>query len=122
MMIRYWVIVSDTFDAAHHLPGYKGKCQRVHGHTYKVELGVNGIKDIKTGMVVDMALLKAELRRILDIFDHRDLNRILTPSTAENIAGYILTEIQTWVKQFSFLPVVRVRVWETPDCSVEVFS
>ena len=111
-----------SFDAAHFLPNYPGKCENLHGHTWTVELGVSGEVDPKTGMVVDFKWLSEALENILDSFDHHLLNNIIDNPTAENIALYIQDKfVDEWIQgpsepvQFEF-----IRVWETPDSFAEL--
>jgi len=116
--MRILVSKKISFDAAHLLPDYKGKCSRLHGHHWVVEVGVSG-EIGEDGMVVDFVVLKQALQPIIDNFDHHYLNNIIPNPTAENIAAYILTWLCTY--QESTLPTVEfVRVWETEDSMVEV--
>ncbi len=73
------------FDAAHSLPGYQGKCSNLHGHTYKVEVVIEGPVG-ESGFVMDFFQLKKILGSILEDFDHRNLNDLLSNPTAEKIA------------------------------------
>jgi len=71
------------FDAAHHLENYEGKCSNKHGHTYKVEVWIQGEEEQldKAGILWDFGKLKD----ILNTFDHKDLNELyINNSTAEN--------------------------------------
>lgn len=91
--------VAVKFDAAHYLPGYNGKCANMHGHTWHVEVEVCGDVDEKTGMVMDLAILKREVNTIIDKFDHQVLNdldylqaysfNIAEHPTCENLAQFI---------------------------------
>jgi len=108
----YKLQVEADFSSAHNLRGYKGKCEELHGHNWKVELTV-GSKDLdKTGMVLDFKFLKASLNKILDKLDHKYLNEIdyfkeVNP-TSENIAKYIYDSLKSEV------PVlVSITVWES---------
>lgn len=98
----YTLTVSETFDAAHHLPKHRGACARVHGHTWRVEadwvFGMLG----DDGMAEDFADLKARVRDVLP--DHQDLNEVFdfTP-TAENLARHFCETLQAHA----------VRVWES---------
>lgn len=117
------IIVSKTvyFDAAHHLPGYDGPCKRIHGHTWKVRVGISGPVDSKTGMVLDFKDLKKMLEEeVVDRFDHQDLNTFFPNPTAENIARAIFEGIKN-----DWMPGWRgelewVKVWESPDSCCEV--
>ena len=105
------------FSAAHYLPEYKGKCANLHGHTWKVEVWINGVIDHKTGMVVDFKGIKD----IIDEFDHAYLNDILLNPTAENIAVMIrdiILEDMTCRRATGY--PIRVRLWESGDSYVEV--
>jgi len=62
------------FDAAHRLPEYPGKCNRYHGHTWKLTVEVFAEIDEKTGFVMDLAELKKLVNPVLDRFDHNFLN------------------------------------------------
>jgi 6-pyruvoyltetrahydropterin/6-carboxytetrahydropterin synthase len=74
--------ITEYIDCAHLLPGHS-KCGQVHGHTYKVEITVEG--DLRDGMVVDFADLKNEVRGVLHRFDHRNWNDVLSYPSVENI-------------------------------------
>lgn len=105
--------VETSFDAAHFLPGYKGPCSRLHGHTYRVRLIYQGEIDGGTNMVIDMSELKADLRKITDEWDHRYLNDSLVMPTAENLAVLVLNHLPPRVGSYT------VRVWETPTSFAE---
>ncbi len=113
-MIRMILGVSETFDSAHYLPNHP-KCGKVHGHTYKVEVEVEG--EIKNGMVIDFEDLKAVLKDIVAKFDHRLINELIENPTCENICLAIFNEIKSRLKD---LRVVRVRVYENPDKWAEI--
>jgi len=74
--------ITEYIDCAHLLPGHP-KCGQVHGHTYKIEITVEG--ELRDGMVVDFADLKSETRGVLQRFDHRDWNEVLSYPSVENI-------------------------------------
>ncbi len=63
-----------TFDSAHFLSGYDGKCSNIHGHCWKIEVSAAGEKLIESGsrkgMLIDFADLKKIVRRLADSFDH----------------------------------------------------
>jgi 6-pyruvoyltetrahydropterin/6-carboxytetrahydropterin synthase len=104
-----------TFDSAHQLPRHPGVCARLHGHTYRLEVTVSGPVQA-TGMVIDFADLKLTVQSsVLDDFDHRLLNEIIENPTAERVASDALQRLVA-----AGLPVTRVRLWETPNCYVEI--
>lgn len=82
-----------TFDAAHALTRYYGKCENLHGHTYRLEVTVEGqVQD--NGMVVDFVLLKRVVaRRVLDRLDHQNLNDLFENSSAENVVLWIWEQL-----------------------------
>lgn len=109
-----------TFDAAHHLPGYPGKCKNLHGHTFFVEVSVMGDKNQETGMVVDFKDLSDFLKNnVVEAFDHNELNKFFRMPTAENIAQFILAKLYFWCANKNIDPY-SVKVWETPDSCVEI--
>ena len=118
------VSVEATFAAAHQLRNYKGKCENLHGHNYKVRVTVAGEKLNSTGLVADFGEVKAVLREIVGRVDHRFLNELepfieLNPS-AENIAWYFYQELDKGLKEgASEVPihVSEVTVWETDTSS-----
>lgn len=115
--MRTRVTRSFTFDAAHELPWHTGKCRQLHGHTYRLEVSVEGPLD-ENGVVVDFDDLSTVVRReVVDRFDHRFLNDLMENPTAELVAQ------DGWKRlEAAGLPVVRLRLWETPDSSVEILS
>jgi 6-pyruvoyltetrahydropterin/6-carboxytetrahydropterin synthase len=112
------VAIEHTFAAGHALRHYKGKCENVHGHNYKVQVVVRGENvDRKTGMLADFVELKRLLRAISEPLDHVFLNDIepfitLEPS-AENIAWYICEKMRAGITQENPIEVAEVKVWET---------
>jgi 6-pyruvoyltetrahydropterin/6-carboxytetrahydropterin synthase len=83
-----------TFDAAHQLTKYHGKCERMHGHTYMLEVTVEGPVQ-ENGMVVDFVLLKQVVqKKILEKLDHHNLNDQFENPTAEHIAQWIFEQLK----------------------------
>lgn len=107
--------VEANFSSAHNLRGYKGKCEGLHGHNWKVELVVCGKLD-KIGMVADFRIVKNKLNSILEKLDHKYLNNIAyfkkVNPTSENIAKYIYDCLK------NKLPGIKsVTVWESENSS-----
>ncbi|HEX54604.1 MAG: 6-carboxytetrahydropterin synthase QueD [Candidatus Altiarchaeales archaeon] len=101
------------FDAAHQLRHYKGKCENLHGHTYRLEVVVSGnISD--NGMVIDFNKLKNLVdREILKELDHRNLNELFEQPTAENIAKWIFKRLGESIKSENLgINLFEVRLWE----------
>jgi len=117
------VIVSKkfSFDAAHFLPGYKGKCSKLHGHRWICELACRGYVAEDTGMVIDFAELKKFCDIFEDRFDHTCLNDLpgLSNPTAENICQYIYDEFNMWCVAHG-VRCEYIRIWETPNSMCEL--
>ena len=114
------VTVSLNFAAAHQLPGHKGKCARLHGHTYGLEVSVEGTPQESgpaAGMVMDFADLRERVSRVIvDRLDHQLLNEVFDQvPTAEAVAAWVFERLRD-----EGLPVVRVRLAEGPSSYVEV--
>jgi 6-pyruvoyltetrahydropterin/6-carboxytetrahydropterin synthase len=106
-----WILrVRDKFQAAHYLKEYKGKCEKLHGHTFQVEVRVEVRELDKTGIGFDFVEIKKRLTEILP--DHSLLNEVYDFNpTAENLARRFFEEMK---KHF---PVRAVTVWESEDAS-----
>lgn len=114
------VTVSLTFAAAHRLPQHEGKCARLHGHTYGLEVTVEGAPQVTgpaRGMVMDFAELRERVSRlVVEPLDHQLLNDLFESApTAETVAAWVFERLQE-----DGLPVVRVRLAEGPHSFVEV--
>jgi 6-pyruvoyltetrahydropterin/6-carboxytetrahydropterin synthase len=70
----YTVRIEDGFAAAHFLARYHGKCERLHGHNYKVRVTAAGTELDEGGMLVDFGVLKAAVRKVIAELDHSSLN------------------------------------------------
>jgi 6-pyruvoyltetrahydropterin/6-carboxytetrahydropterin synthase len=122
----FQVSVEDTFSSGHALRGYRGKCENVHGHNYRVRITVEGSQLDSIGLLVDFTLLKQVMREIIGRLDHQFINdlepfRTVNPS-AENLAKYFYDEMQSGLK--SLPPGARITeatIWET-DTSQAKYS
>lgn len=107
----YKIKVEGFFSAAHNLRGYKGKCEELHGHNWRVEVAVSSNALDQTGLLMDFKALKKHLNSCLEKLDHKYLNRLpdfkKANPTSENIAKYIYDTLKARVKQIS-----AVTVWE----------
>ena len=121
------VTVEETFAAGHALRGYRGKCENVHGHNYKVQVTLQGAQLDAVGLLVDFVEVKRILHAAVERLDHQFLNDVppfdvMNPS-AENMAKYLYDEIHAGL-QAAGLPVpvevAQVRIWET-DTSVAAY-
>jgi 6-pyruvoyltetrahydropterin/6-carboxytetrahydropterin synthase len=112
------VAVEQSFASAHALRNYKGRCENVHGHNWKVRVVIEGEKLDATGMLVDFLDVKSLLGEILDRIDHQFLNEIppfdvVNPS-AENIAEYFYQQMTGRLAETPVPVRIReVKIWET---------
>ena len=130
-----------TFEAAHILPRHRGKCARLHGHSYRVEVSLTGPVHYEAnvpdeGMVVDFAVLDEAVKPLIDMLDHRfiakgdewpcafapggdQICKLGVRTTAENIAQWFVNHVYFDTgHQFA----VGVRVWETAKSSAYATS
>lgn len=115
----YEISVAQDFDAAHFLRGYGGKCEKVHGHSFRVVVKIRASELNDIGIAYDFADLKKHLRDILARYDHTCLNDIepfgrINPSS-ENIASAIFGELKN---RLGGISLYEVEVWESPQSRV----
>lgn len=107
----YSVKVEADFSSAHNLRCYRGRCEELHGHNWKVEAVVSADKLDQAGMVLDFKYLKKRLNSILDKLDHKYLNGIVyfkkVNPTSENIAAFIYGALKKEIARLE-----SVTVWE----------
>jgi 6-pyruvoyltetrahydropterin/6-carboxytetrahydropterin synthase len=111
------VCVEETFAAGHALRNYRGKCENLHGHNYRVQVTFEGPALDSIGLLVDFVEVKRLIRSIVDRLDHQFLNELapfdaLNPS-AENIAKYFCEEIVSGLNHDGRVTVREVKIWET---------
>ena len=114
------VSVEQTFAAGHALRNYRGKCENVHGHNYRVLVTIQGSKLDSIGLLVDFVELKKLMNGVIDRLDHQFIND-LTPfdtinPSAENMAKYFYDEISAGLGEGS-IRVSEVKLWETDTAS-----
>jgi 6-pyruvoyltetrahydropterin/6-carboxytetrahydropterin synthase len=112
------VSVQAHYDSAHFLRNYKGKCERLHGHRYVVELALAATELNEAGIAYDFVDVKKHLRDLANRLDHENLNDLppfteLEPS-AENQARYFYEEMRRLLPAEMRDAVLYVKVWETP--------
>jgi len=102
------LVVKDKFSSAHFLEHYRGKCEKMHGHTFEIEVYVKVEELDKSGIGIDFTILKTYLKEILP--DHKVLNDEydFSPS-AENLSRYFYHKIR------EKYPVTRVMIWESDN-------
>ena len=125
---RVMVSKEFTFDAAHHLHCYEGKCKNLHGHTYKVVFGISGYVN-EIGLAIDFGDIKEIWKNEIEIYlDHRYLNETLPAmnTTAENMVVWIFEKMaealtkENRVNEYKGARVEFVRLFETPTSYAEV--
>ena len=134
----YLLKTAATFDSAHFLSGYNGKCANIHGHTWKLEVAISSqeLKETgeKRGMIIDFSDFKKAVRKLASRFDHTLIYEkgSLKDGTVAALSaeGFKLTEVpfrptaENFAEHFyrllaESLPVKSVSVYETPDnCAV----
>ncbi|TFB18545.1 6-carboxytetrahydropterin synthase QueD [Filobacillus milosensis] len=111
-----------TFDAAHHLHCYEGKCKNLHGHTYKVIFGISGYTD-EIGLVIDFGDIKKIWKEQIEVhLDHRYLNDTLPNmnTSAENMVVWIYEKMEEALKKDpNDCRVEFVKLYETPTSYAE---
>jgi 6-pyruvoyltetrahydropterin/6-carboxytetrahydropterin synthase len=112
------VSVEQTFAAGHALRDYKGKCENVHGHNFRVQVTIEGERLDNTGLLVDFIDVKDKMREVIAKLDHQFLNEVppfdaKNPS-AENLAIYFCEELTEGLRDTPVPVRIReVKVWET---------
>jgi 6-pyruvoyltetrahydropterin/6-carboxytetrahydropterin synthase len=114
----YELKIITEFSAAHNLRNFRGKCEALHGHNWKVEVVVSGEELDGSGVVLDFAEVKAATSEVMSEIDHRYLNELPffiehNPSS-ENIARYIFERLQEKITD-ERVRVQRVTAWESQD-------
>lgn len=117
----YKLNVSDSFSAAHRLCGYEGACSNLHGHNWKVRIGLCCTELDDIGMAMDFGIIKNALHSVLDDLDHRYLNEhpafTIQNPTSEHLAKYIFTQIGVALNSDT-CTVSEVEIWESDKSSV----
>ncbi len=121
------VVKEFTFDAAHQLPDHPGKCKQMHGHTYRLQVGIKGPIN-SVGMVIDFGDMKDIVNELLERVDHKCLNEIeadefpfLQP-TAECMVLWFRDRLSQAVYRLTgqyAIRVVMIKLWETPTSYAE---
>jgi 6-pyruvoyltetrahydropterin/6-carboxytetrahydropterin synthase len=117
----YTLKTVSRFSSAHVIPGHPGKCARLHGHNFRMEVEVQGHKLNEIGILIDFQDLKAATQTIIDKIDHQYLNDIppfdkLSP-TAENIAQWAYEQLKKIINN-EYAQIAAVTLWETDNGAV----
>ena len=111
-------MIERNFSSAHQLRGYKGKCENLHGHNYKIEIYARGRELNDIGLLVDFVELKEAADDLVTYLDHKNLNELepfveeQNPS-AENLARFILERLAVRLDD-DRVKIYKVRCFETP--------
>ena len=115
---QFEVMIERNFSSAHQLRGYKGKCENLHGHNYKIEIFARGKELNNIGLLVDFVQLKEAADELVTYLDHKNLNELepfieeQNPS-AENVARYVLEKLAVKIND-DRVQIYKVKCWETP--------
>jgi 6-pyruvoyltetrahydropterin/6-carboxytetrahydropterin synthase len=114
----YTISVKSHYDAAHFIRDYNGKCERLHGHRYEVEMAL-AFKELgRGGIAYDFSEAKQRLREVTDELDHQNLNDLPAfadvETSAENQARHIYDALRSRLGEVAG-NLLYVRVWETPN-------
>ena len=117
----YTLKVLNEISSSHIIEGHSGKCARLHGHNWKIEVEVECTQLDPLGMGMDFADLKTEVKEVTEPLDHRHLNDLpgftnCNP-TAENVAAYVYREVGKRINREG-ANVSAVTIWETSKASV----
>jgi len=115
------IAVEETFSAGHSLRNYHGKCEKVHGHNYKIQVVLEGDTLNEAGLLMDFSDLRGRLRALIERLDHQFLNDLppfdaINPS-AENMAKYFFDELNAALPLERGVRLCYVRIWETETSS-----
>lgn len=115
--------VISHFEAAHCLPGYPGKCARLHGHNWTIEVCVGSETLNELGMVIDFKVLKKHVANVTDKLDHHYLNELdewqFKLPTAEHIAQYVYRELDKSLSaEIPEIRILYVKTWESASSAV----
>jgi 6-pyruvoyltetrahydropterin/6-carboxytetrahydropterin synthase len=121
----YELTVETSFSAAHQLRGYKGKCENMHGHNWKVQINVMAEKLNEIDIAMDFNDLKKTANEVVSPLDHAFLNDIFpftekNPSS-ENVAKWIYDCIKKKINTDN-LRVAAVTVWESDSASASYYE
>ena len=106
-----------VFDAAHNLVNYHGKCEKLHGHTYRLRIVLEGVPDDE-GMIMDFIEVSQIVKEnVISKLDHAYLNDLITQPSAENIAIWIWQRIEKNLRREN-CSLSEVHVWETATSRV----
>lgn len=112
----YTLTTSTEFSASHIIPGHPGKCARLHGHNWKVDVSIVAQELDELGMAMDFYHIKEATKATIEKVDHYHLNDLpyftdIIP-TAENVSKWLFTEIAAVINT-ELVKVQSITLWET---------
>ncbi|MBI5641347.1 MAG: 6-carboxytetrahydropterin synthase QueD [Nitrospirae bacterium] len=121
----YELSVEVSFAAAHQLRGYKGKCENMHGHNWRVQISVMAERLNDIDIAIDFHDLKRIAKEVVSPLDHAYLNDVFpftekNPSS-ENIAKWLYDSLKKKINDDN-LRVAAVTVWESDAASASYYE
>ena len=112
----YELKVITDFAAAHKLRNFRGECEKLHGHNWRIEVALSGDRLNEAGLLIDFKDVKTAANNVLGDLDHSYLNDLPqfkneNPSS-ENIAAYLFQRLSSELNK-SHLKVTKVTAWES---------
>ncbi|SHN67655.1 6-carboxytetrahydropterin synthase QueD [Desulfovibrio litoralis] len=127
MLKKFWrITIHSEFSAAHALRNYNGKCEHLHGHNFGVSITIQGEKlSEDTELLLDFTVLKQELKSVLELLDHKDLNAVspfdkINPSS-ENIARFVFQALAPRLTKYA-VTLYEVNISERGPQSASYFE
>jgi len=122
----YKLMIESTFSSAHQLRGYKGKCENLHGHNWKVQVYVTSNQLNEIDLVIDFHEVKDMTNQIISKLDHTMLNNVypfteINPSS-ENLARWIFESLKEKMAGYSVIKISAVTVWESATASATYYE
>ncbi len=122
----YKLMIETSFASAHQLRGYKGKCENLHGHNWKVQAYVTTEKLNKIDIAIDFHDLKRITNEIVSQLDHKFLNDVFpftekNPSS-ENIAKWMYESLKIRLIEYPSASISAVTVWESETASATYYE
>jgi 6-pyruvoyltetrahydropterin/6-carboxytetrahydropterin synthase len=123
----YELSVEAQFSAAHQLRGYKGKCEKLHGHNWRVQVTVSSDRLNEIDIVMDFHDLKRIVNEVISSLDHSFLNDVfpfteINPSS-ENIAKWIYDSVKKRLRKgYRNVNLTSVTVWESESASATYYE
>ncbi len=113
----FYLTKTFTFDSAHNLIKYNGKCERLHGHTYRLDVTIQGRLNSEE-MVLDFVEFKSIVKdNVIDLIDHTYLNDILEQPSTENLVLWIWNKLSPLFDSDNY-KLFEIKLWETQTSSV----